>query len=278
MPILVPKAFDDYFSNVYGARWPALLESLRQDRSSSKVSIGSVTPDSLTDLVFAKQGLCCSRSLLESHYQLDLASVWSVAATDWTLPGHVLDMCAAPGGKSLTLQFLWKGQGRFTLNELSQSRLSRLKSVMRQFSPVSDENLIFHKRDASRWGVNEQNAYDYVICDVPCSGEEHLLEHPAELARWSLKGSERLAIRQHAILCAALDAVRPGGEILYSTCSINTKENDGVIAKFLKKRSDRANVVHKETDLPIERTEYGAQIFPDQTGYGPIYYATLVKQ
>lgn len=272
----IPQAFTDYFVSVYGDRWPALLESLLSRRETSKVAIGS--REELTENVaFQLGGLSCAAQSKGNHYELDLASVWAAAAPGWKTPGRVLDLCSAPGGKALSLQWIWEGKGDWSLNELSQPRLSRLKSVMRQFSPCPQESLHFFKRDASRWGLGEKDAYDYVICDVPCSGEEHLLSHSQEISRWSKKGSERLAIRQHAILCAALEAVRSEGEILYSTCSINPLENDGVIEKFLKKRGDRVQVRALASDLPLEPTHYGYNIFPDRTSFGPIYLCVLKK-
>ena len=83
-------------------------------------------------------------------------------------------------------------------------------------------------------------------------------------------------VRQHAILCAALEAAKPGGQILYSTCSVNPQENDGVIAKFLKKRGERSKVLQPEA-FGSESTEFGFQFFPDTSEMGPIYFSVLEK-
>lgn len=272
------QRFDDYYSEIHGERWPQLAEALkRAGQKDNKVAVG--LRDSVQDsstVVFSKGGLVCLRDGPDSLYQMDLASVLSVSALDLQPGSKVLDLCAAPGGKSLVSQLILKGEGEWHMNELSQGRLSRMKSVMREFSPVPEGSLNFYKRDASKWGLAEQDIYDIVICDVPCSGEAHLLNSPTHLSKWTPKSSKNLCVRQHAILCAALEAVKPGGQILYSTCSVNPQENDGVIAKFLKKRGGRARVVQVKV-FENEPTEYGFQFFPDTSEMGPIYFCVLEK-
>ena len=272
------QRFDDHYSEIHGERWPELAEALKragQKDNKVAVSLKSSTPNG-SSVMFSKGGLVCHQEALDSHYQMDLASVLSVSALDLKPGSRVLDLCAAPGGKSLVSQLILNGEGEWHMNELSQGRLSRMKSVMREFSPVPEEQLHFYKRDASKWGLAEQNSYEIVICDVPCSGEAHLLNSPSHLSKWTPKSSKNLSVRQHAILCAALEAVKPGGQILYSTCSVNPQENDGVIAKFLKKRSDRARVLQPEA-FGSEPTEFGFQFFPDTSDMGPIYFCVLEK-
>jgi 16S rRNA C967 or C1407 C5-methylase (RsmB/RsmF family) len=80
------------------------------------------------------------------------------------------------------------------------------------------------------------------------------------------------------LLTAALLACSPGGRIVYSTCSISTLENDGVIEKLLRKKEGSFHVL--ETDLPMkgaERTRFGIQMWPDRCEAGPIYYSVLEK-
>ncbi len=98
------------------------------------------------------------------------------------------------------------------------------------------------KSDASRWGLSKTEEFDRILVDAPCSGERHLLKKPLELARWSLKGSKGLVVRQHALLCSALDCLKPGGRLVYSTCSIQPAENDGVIERLKKSREGEFEV------------------------------------
>jgi 16S rRNA C967 or C1407 C5-methylase (RsmB/RsmF family) len=139
--------------------------------------------------------------------------------------------------------------------------------------------------DGSRWGLHEKGVYDLVMVDAPCSGERHLLESEKDMAVWSIARSRGLAHRQHALLCAALDAARVGRRIVYSTCALATNENDGVIQYFLKKRGDRAKVIRPALpaadDLALhpETTEFGWQIMPDTSGgAGPMYCCAIEKR
>ncbi len=271
--------FDEYHLNVFGDRWAFLAEALKQaGLKQNKVSVGLKTGCS-KDFIFSQGSMACIPREVGGHYQLDLASVLAVSALNLNPGAKILDLCAAPGGKALVSQLVVGGEGEWHLNELSQGRLSRLKSVIREFSPVHQDSLHFYKRDASKWGLTEKNIYDFVICDVPCSGEAHLLNSPSHLKRWTPRSSKNLAVRQHAILCAALETVRPGGKILYSTCSINPQENDGIIQRLLKKRMDRVEIIAPTLSgiFSGEPTQYGVEFFPDKCEYGPIYFSVLKK-
>lgn len=103
-----------------------------------------------------------------------------------------------------------------------------------------------------------------------------MLESAKELARWSLKGSKRLMIRQHALLCSGLDSLKPGGRLVYSTCSISPVENDGVIEKLHKSRAGLFRVVPVQESMG-EATRFGWIALPDVCGCGPIYFSVLEK-
>jgi 5-methylcytosine rRNA methyltransferase NSUN4 len=210
-------------------------------------------------------------------YYLDEASVWAAQALQVKPYELVLDMCAAPGGKSLVLASALQGTGTLQCNELSATRRGRLKRVLAEHLPLDwQQSICVSSHDASKWGLYQKDHWDAILLDAPCSSEQHVLKSASHLAQWSSKRSKRLAIQQFAMLAAALDAVKPGGRIVYSTCALSRQENDGVIEKLLKKREGMFT-------LPPphgvgESTEYGRMILPDvYAGKGPIYYCVLVK-
>ncbi|MES2855742.1 MAG: RsmB/NOP family class I SAM-dependent RNA methyltransferase, partial [Bdellovibrionota bacterium] len=88
--------------------------------------------------------------------------------------------------------------------------------------------------------------------------------------------SKNLAVRQYSLLVSALQVVKHGGRIVYSTCSLSPLENDDVIARLLKKRKGEATVVKPTFEIG-EPTELGWQILPDKTGFGPIYLSVLER-
>ena len=105
-----------------------------------------------------------------------------------------------------------------------------------------------------------------------------MLGSPAHLEVWSVKRIKRLSVEQGGLLASAIDALRPGGILVYGTCALSPMENDGVVERILKKRP-QAQVV-EIADIPegADRTELGVHILPDRTGgAGPIYCAKIRK-
>lgn len=252
---------------------------------------------------------------LKTVYHMDPASLLPAIALD-VQPGHqVLDLCAAPGGKTLLLaEALFLGaesspQSRLIANEISDARRTRLKNTVREYvDPAFVPQIRVTGYDASRWGLNEKEVYDRILLDAPCSGDRFFLKKLSQRAQ-ALDSQEseaeevedfrpgrtkRLAIRQYAILASAWMALRRGGRIVYSTCSISQMENDKVVAKLLKRQgtsgngeslvqvekaiSEQVQIVADALQMVCEPTEYGFIILPDRSrGAGPIYFAQLTK-
>ncbi|NJL24701.1 MAG: hypothetical protein HC902_05720 [Calothrix sp. SM1_5_4] len=249
------ESFDHYFAGIYGGRWPALKAALREDPRKSVIK----NPFGLQD------------------YALDEASLYPAKWLDVHAGMAIADLCASPGGKSLASIFKVKGKGRFHCNDLSSARVKRLLAVLHDCVP---EEVLMGVRvttgDASRFGLRHAGEFDRVLVDAPCSGERHLLASPRELSRWSEKSSKRLAVRQHALVCAGFDSLVPGGRMVYSTCSISPHENDAVVDKILKSREGSVRVVPVREEVG-EATRHGWILLPDVTGCGPIYFSVLER-
>jgi 16S rRNA C967 or C1407 C5-methylase (RsmB/RsmF family) len=210
-------------------------------------------------------------------YRLDEASLLPAEHLGAEARHRIADFCASPGGKSLVLIFALKGEGSFCCNDLSPGRVQRLKAVFHDCLPPQVLSKIdITRSDAGRWGLSRKEEFDRILVDAPCSGERHLLQSPNELGRWSLKGAKGLAVRQHALLCSALDCLKPGGRLVYSTCSVNPMENDGVIERLKESREDLFRVGRVEASIG-EATENGWIVLPDTAGCGPIYFSVLEK-
>lgn len=216
---------------------------------------------------------------LLQYYVMDPASFFAARALGVRDGDQVLDMCAAPGGKSLILAEALKTSGELTANEMSEARRERLKKVIQQYIPRNVRDRVWVTgKDGGKFALTHQEKFDRILVDAPCSGERHLFEAPKELQEWKESRSEKLAQRQYALMTAALLACRPGGRIVYSTCSVSNLENDQVIQRLLKKKEGQFKVL--ETELPMagsEKTEYGIQMWPDVCEAGPIYYSVLEK-
>lgn len=249
--------FEEYFISVYGERWPKLRDALLSD--AHQEVLRNPFSNGLQD------------------YRLDSASLLPAKYIDARAGQRIADFCASPGGKSLAMIFASEGQAHFSCNDLSPGRVQRLKAVFHDCLPPQILSKIgISKSDASRWGINRKNEFDKILVDAPCSGERHLLKSPGELARWSLKGAKGLAVRQHSLLCSALDCLVPGGRVVYSTCSVNPLENDGVIERLKESREGLFRVV-PITESMGEPTENGWIVLPDRFAGGPIYFSVLEK-
>jgi 16S rRNA C967 or C1407 C5-methylase (RsmB/RsmF family) len=208
---------------------------------------------------------------------MDPASYWAAKALEVWPGDQVLDMCAAPGGKSLILAEALTSSGELIANEVSEARRERLKKVIQQYVPRDIRDRIWVTgKDGGKFALTHKQKFDRILVDAPCSGERHLFETAKELQEWKVSRSEKLAQRQYALLTAALLAAKPGGRIVYSTCSISDLENDLVIERLLKKKEGQFEVL--ESSLPMteaERTRFGIQMWPDRCEAGPIYYSVL---
>jgi len=134
----------------------------------------------------------------------------------------ILDCCAAPGGKTLILGER-NPEAEIVACDGSHQRLRYLRSRLR----VMGERVECRLADVTH--LKEENAFDVVLADVPCSGTGTLGRNPEIRHRLRAEDLARQAERQRAILRAALRAVRPGGFVLYSTCSLEPEENEQVI-------------------------------------------------
>jgi 16S rRNA C967 or C1407 C5-methylase (RsmB/RsmF family) len=281
--------FENYFTIVYGERWPALRKSLqvsekqvvRKNKFFEDVNVSDLEPcDFLKDCYWKPEGFKLEKNS-DGHYPfyvMDPASVITARALEVQPGEEVLDLCAAPGGKSLILAE--EAPATLISNEMSDSRRDRLMRVFHEYIPRDQRGFVHVKGlDGNQYGLRMPNHFDRVLADVPCSGERHLLENSSEFSLWSEKRTKNLAVRQYSLLSSAWLTCKPGGRIVYSTCSISPLENDDVIAKLIKKRKPEVLRLDSVAKMDfVERTEFGYQILPDQSGFGPMYFSILQKQ
>jgi 16S rRNA C967 or C1407 C5-methylase (RsmB/RsmF family) len=260
--------FESYYENLLGAdRWARLRATLLLKEQKHARPNG-----------FAPHGD------VQLTYLMDYASLFPALSLSPQPGDRVVDLCAAPGGKTLILAEALQGDGKLIANEISQPRRDRLKAVLRQYIPDHlRANLTVTGKPGEKWGVLFPESAERILLDAPCSGERHLLHTPKEMKQWSASRVKRHVQRQLALACAAVDALVPGGRLVYSTCSINSHENDGLIEKLLEKREHVRVVPMNEvwSSIPLSRigepTQYGWQIWPDQTEWGPIYWAVITR-
>jgi len=183
----------------------------------------------------------------EGHFVVQDDSAMRVASALAPDPGqHILDMCAAPGGKTTHLAELMGNRGRILACDVEERKLQPLKDTCLRLGLTIIETKALDTRH------NEEapaGLFDAVLADVPCSNTGVLGRRPE--VRWRLKPSDlvHLANLQARLLHQGCERVRPGGKIVYSTCSIEPEENQMVVHGLLRARQD-FNLEAEETNIP----------------------------
>lgn len=151
-------------------------------------------------------------------------------------PGErILDLCAAPGGKTTQNALRMKGQGTIVCNEPIRDRAKILsRNVERMGIPNAIVVSAWPEDLAKVW----PEAFDAIQCDAPCSGEGMFRRHPESRDEWTAESPAGCAKRQGDILDSAAVMLRPGGRLVYSTCTLNQIENEGVVEAFLERHDD----------------------------------------
>lgn len=147
----------------------------------------------------------------------------------------VIDVCAAPGGKCLACGEIMGGVGRIIAFDLYEKKVRHLKAEAKRL----DVNIVEAEvHDAMKPKAELAGQADAVICDVPCTGLGVVRRRPEIKYKDVSDSGEELARKQLAILEASATYVKKGGYIMYSTCTINAKENRDVVGKFLRKHDN----------------------------------------
>ncbi|MFM7645150.1 MAG: methyltransferase RsmF C-terminal domain-like protein [Sphingomonadales bacterium] len=188
-------------------------------------------------------------------------------------PLRVLDLCAAPGGKTTHLYSLLPKNSFLIANEVIRSRAFVLR-----------DNLI-------RWGVQRAlvsnndpahfkalpNYFDWITVDAPCSGSGLFRKDPEAIAQWSESAVEHCALRQQRIVAAAWQSLKPGGILFYSTCSYSSKENEELVRWLMAE----GNAIPRALSMPatwnITPTDPGYRCWPDKTRGEGFYFCCLQK-
>ncbi len=182
-------------------------------------------------------------------------------------PGEkILDLCAAPGGKSGQIAGLLEGKGLLWSNEIVRSRAVALLSNLER---LGVRNSVVSSCHPQKLCERLSGFFDRVLVDAPCSGEGMFRRDPGALAEWTPESPASCALRQQAILDSAAIAVRGGGVLVYSTCTFSLEENEETILAFLKRHPEfEAVQVEEAFGRPALLGVFGRRIYPMDGGEG----------
>lgn len=169
-------------------------------------------------------------------YIQGISSMVPVKVLNPTDGERVLDMCAAPGSKTTQIAARMHNKGEVAAAETDFKRAQRLSDVLNEFHVKNAE--VIHT-DSTQLYKTYQNYFHKILLDAPCSGEGMIyLNSPNPLRFWSIKKVKAMASLQKKLIDSAYLALRPGGTLVYSTCTLEPMENEEVVSYLLNKHSD----------------------------------------
>ena len=220
-------------------------EGKLSDADRQHIGAGELHPDA--GYVQGAAVKASGRGIIESdlyrkgHFTVQsLSSMLAVSALAPEPGSKVLDMCAAPGGKSTMMAEMMGNEGSVTACDIHEHRLELIKaSAARTGTDIIETRLM----DGTQYDSSLEGQFDYVLADVPCSGLGVMSTKPEIRLRTDVSEYAGLTDTQLEILKNAFRYTRPGGRLCYSTCTLNQNENEGVVRRFMDRR---ASCEHEE--------------------------------
>ena len=201
-------------------------------------------------------------------------------------PGErILDLCAAPGGKSTQIAAALKGEGLLVCNEIHPARA---KILSENIERMGISNALVLNETPSNLADRFESYFDRILVDAPCSGEGMFRKNEDACAEWSLENVKLCADRQDEILDAAAGMLKPGGRLVYSTCTFAPDENEGSISRFIyrhpeffvvpvKQKGGMSSGVQEWVDDPAESIENSIRLWPHKIKGEGHFLAVLQK-
>lgn len=192
-----------------------------------------------------------------------------------TLPEHpiVLDLCAAPGGKSTLLSSRLAGKGLLVSNEVIQARAKILKENMTKWG---DGTTLVTNNDPADF-QRLPHVFDLIVIDAPCSGEGMFRKDPAARDEWSPEHVDLCASRQKRIVADVWNALQPGGILIYSTCTFNEQENEANV-NWMQQELDAELISFDSGEFLPGREGVGVYALPSKVDTEGFYLAVLRKK
>lgn len=267
------EGFEKYYQDLYGTRWQDLKIAFQKENKIVEYFVKGA----------------------QNPYYLDSASVLAAVCLPVKNAEKILDLCAAPGGKTVVLASRMDGESELFANERSASRKTRLHNTINTCLPSGINSRIkVSCSDGATWCKKQSECFDRILLDAPCSSERHVFLDSKYLDQWTPSRIKTVTMQQWSLLSCAFRLLKENGIMIYSTCALCPSENDLMIEKLLQKFNKQKDTIEllpikydKEEIKPFcseklpdfEKTQYGAQILPDiQNGAGPIYFSIIKKR
>lgn len=251
MSLLLPHPFTQQMQRQLGAEWEAFETALNAPAPTS-LRLNPLKPGAYFDggspIPWAQNGIYLEQRptffkdpliYAGAYYVQEASSMLIAQAVDWSRDLRILDLCAAPGGKSTLLAASMSAGSLLVSNELVRSRAQILQENLSRWG--NPNVLVTH--NAPRDFADIHHAFDLIVVDAPCSGEGMFRKDPKVIGHWSPKLVQECAARQKEILAQLVQALAPGGRLIYSTCTYNPTENEAVVQWLLDQTQGQFRMV-----------------------------------
>ena len=249
----LPQEFENRMQDMLKEAYPAFLRSYEDDKyqafrvNAHKAQCDDVAKNSsfhLAQIPWEKNGFYYeSEDTPGKHpwheagvYYIQEPSAMAPAAYLEAKPGEkILDLCAAPGGKTTQIASYMKNEGILVCNEIHPARAKILSENVERMGIA---NAMVTNETPQKLADIFDEYFDRILVDAPCSGEGMFRKNEDACGEWSLENVDICAGRQDEILDCAASMLRPGGRIVYSTCTFAPAENEGSMARFLDRHPE----------------------------------------
>ena len=275
---------DDYFArmkNILGENYNKFLETVdKPPYRAIRVNTLKILPEELLPLLpfagdkvpFCDEGYYVDADRLGKHplhhagafYVQEPSAMSAVTVLDVQPGDKVLDLCAAPGGKSTQIAARLGGTGLLWANEIVRPRAHILLSNIER---MGIKNAVVSNMTPDSLCSRLEGFFDRVLVDAPCSGEGMFRKDKEAIYEWSVEHSISCAERQKTIIDKAAAAVKPGGVMVYSTCTFAEDENEGVIKDFLL-RHPEFELIDTGYGFGVPSMDKALRIYPFNGGEG----------
>lgn len=246
--IKLPDSYTDRMKKILKNDYEDYLKALEQSPkkafrvNTDKISLdefSEINPFGKKKIEYSENGFYLDLEKAGNHpyhhagmiYIQEPAAMTPAECVDFDKNSYVLDMCAAPGGKSTQLKNKLGNKGILVSNEIIPSRCKILTGNIER---LGLKNCITTCMDTGRLSNTFPKTFDFIMCDAPCSGEGMFRKEEAALLEWSDENVKMCAARQSEILENAALCLKDGGIIVYATCTFSLEENEMVIDSFLE--------------------------------------------
>ena len=300
---MFPQEFENRMREMLGEVYPEFETSMEGETcrglrinpfKTSREDFLENCPFSLTPVPWEEKGFYFDAGDAPGVHPFHQAGVYYIQEPSAMAPGRyleakpgerVLDLCAAPGGKTTQLAGAMEGEGILFSNEIHPARAKILSENVER---MGIKNAIVLNETPEHLTGRFPEYFDKILVDAPCSGEGMFRKNETARREWRLENVNLCADRQDKILDCAAGMLRPGGRMVYSTCTFAPEENEGSVSRFLKRHPDFILIEGKKypgmeggnplwVKEPAEHLEYTVRLFPHKVK-GEGHFAAILEK